>query len=87
MTVLLPAYNEADNLAELFRRVAAVLERAGVTYEIVVVDDGSTDGTRELMQRAARAPRSAHIRLRRNAGQVGRARRRAWRTCGASTSC
>ena len=51
VSVLMPAYNEADNLAELVPQVAAVLDRAGESYEIVVVDDGSTDGTRGVMQR------------------------------------
>src|SRR5262245_34027663 len=45
VSVLMPAYNEADNLVELVPQVAAVLDRVGESYEIVVVDDGSTDGT------------------------------------------
>ena len=45
MSVVLPAYNEADNLAELIPETTAALRDAGLTYEVVVVDDGSTDGT------------------------------------------
>ena len=53
---------------ELVPQVAAVLDRAGESYEIVVVDDGSTDGTRGVMQ-GLRSPTVRYIRLRRNAGK------------------
>ena len=68
VTVLLPAYNERDNLEELLPETRAVLEQAGLTYEIVVVDDGSTDGTRELMRKWS-SPGLVSIRFRRNAGK------------------
>ena len=45
LSVVLPALNEADNLALMVRRVATVLDGLGITGEIIVVDDGSTDGT------------------------------------------
>jgi dolichol-phosphate mannosyltransferase len=68
VSVLMPAYNEAENLAELVPQVAAVLDRTGESYEIVVVDDGSTDGTRTVMQ-GLRSATVRYIRLRRNAGK------------------
>jgi dolichol-phosphate mannosyltransferase len=68
VSVLMPAYNEAENLVELVPQVAAVLDRAGESYEIVVVDDGSTDGTRSAMQ-PLRSANVRYIRLRRNAGK------------------
>jgi glycosyltransferase involved in cell wall biosynthesis len=68
VSVLLPAFNERENLAELLPETRAVLEQAGLTHEIIVVDDGSTDGTRELMRECA-LPGLVSIRLRRNAGK------------------
>lgn len=45
MSVVVPAYNEEGNVAELHRRLAAVLDGLGLSYEIILVDDGSTDGS------------------------------------------
>lgn len=49
LSVLICAYNEVENIPTLFERVYAVLEGLGCTYEIVIVNDGSTDGTTELL--------------------------------------
>lgn len=68
LSVLLPAYDEADNLPEVVPAVVAALEGTGRTWEIVVVDDGSTDGTRSVM-RDLRSPNVRYIRLRRNSGK------------------
>lgn len=43
VSVVVPAYREADNLPELLRRLAATLQ--GTAYEVIVVDDGSPDAT------------------------------------------
>lgn len=68
LSVLLPAYNEADNLVELVPEIHKVLEAHGISHEIVVVDDGSTDGTRTVMD-GLRSDAVRSIRLRRNAGK------------------
>ena len=68
VSVVLPAYNERENLAELLPETRTVLEQTGLTHEIIVVDDGSTDGTRELM-RECPIPGLVSIRFRRNAGK------------------
>jgi glycosyltransferase involved in cell wall biosynthesis len=68
VSVVLPAFNERDNLAELVPEATAALRVAGVTFEVVVVDDGSTDGTADLMRELA-GPEVISVRLRRNAGK------------------
>jgi glycosyltransferase involved in cell wall biosynthesis len=68
VSVVLPAYNEADNLVELIPETTRALRDAGTTFEIIVVDDGSTDRTREVM-RELRAADVVSLRLRRNAGK------------------
>jgi glycosyltransferase involved in cell wall biosynthesis len=68
VSVVLPAYNEADNLVELIPEIAGALRDAGTTYEVIVVDDGSTDRTREVM-RKLRSAEVISLRLRRNAGK------------------
>jgi glycosyltransferase involved in cell wall biosynthesis len=47
VTVILPAFNEEQSVAAQVRAVRRVLDDAALTYQIVVVDDASTDGTRE----------------------------------------
>jgi glycosyltransferase involved in cell wall biosynthesis len=50
VSVVMPAYNEIDTIEEIIRRVLAVPLR----IELIVVDDGSTDGTRDLLQKLQR---------------------------------
>ena len=45
ISVVIPAYNEAERLPATLRRVREYLDAAGEEYEVIVVDDGSTDGT------------------------------------------
>jgi polyisoprenyl-phosphate glycosyltransferase len=50
VTVVLPCYNERDHVELEIKRIRAALEAAGLTYELLCIDDGSTDGTREVLQ-------------------------------------
>jgi len=68
VSVVIPAYNECPNLAELVPETVKAMEQAAVTYEVLVVDDGSTDGTSDLM-RELRGNNVRCLRLRRNSGK------------------
>lgn len=71
LSVVIPVLNEVENVADLHRELTASLERFGRPYEIVIVDDGSTDGTAErLLEIAVRDARVRVLRLRRNFGQT-----------------
>ncbi|HEX7120824.1 MAG TPA: glycosyltransferase family 2 protein [Gemmatimonadaceae bacterium] len=63
VSVIIPAFNEAEHVADQVRAVEAVLAASGWEYEIIVVDDGSTDGTAEAAAvtgvRVVRRPHNA----------------------------
>ena len=53
LSVLVPAYDEAENMPELFAELAATFAKHELCAEVVLVDDGSSDGTAEMARRAA----------------------------------
>jgi undecaprenyl-phosphate 4-deoxy-4-formamido-L-arabinose transferase len=70
VSVVVPAYNEEQNLGELYRRLRGVLDRIEGSSEMIFVDDGSTDGTRALLEGLAEQdPSLILVELARNAGQ------------------
>src|SRR5919197_214495 len=70
LSVVVTAYNEAENLEELYRRTTGALEQAGYEFELVFVEDGSTDETfAELEWLHAWDARLRAVRLKRNFGQ------------------
>ena len=64
----MPGYNEEANVERAVRRAATALEKSGVDFEILVVDDGSTDRTGEIAERLA--AENARIRVLRNERNV-----------------
>ena len=71
ISVVVPFYNEAANVEALHAELTAVLRDLGRSYELILVDDGSTDGTYDAL--AALHARDSHvavIRFRRNFGQT-----------------
>jgi glycosyltransferase involved in cell wall biosynthesis len=71
VSVVVPVYNEVDNVQGLHAELTAALERTGRPFEIVAVDDGSTDGSWEALKAIhQRDPRLRAVRFRRNFGQT-----------------
>ncbi|MFO0951595.1 MAG: glycosyltransferase family 2 protein [Isosphaeraceae bacterium] len=72
LSVLVPIYNEVDNIVPLHQELDAVLGGSGLTYELIFVDDGSTDGSVAKLEEI-RSKDPGHVRvalLRRNCGQT-----------------
>jgi glycosyltransferase involved in cell wall biosynthesis len=67
LSVVIPVKNERENVRPLVERVTAALR--GYSWELILVDDGSTDGTDAELIAAATDPRIKVVRLRRNFGQ------------------
>jgi glycosyltransferase involved in cell wall biosynthesis len=71
LSLVIPVYNEAENLRPLYQRIREVLAVTGWTYELIIVDDGSTDGSAELLASLhAEDARLKVLGLRRNFGQT-----------------
>ncbi len=60
LSVIAPIYNELDNIPELYRRVREVMEAEKINWELVLVDDGSSDGSTEAIQKLGREDK--HVR-------------------------
>ncbi len=72
LTIIVPAYNEAGNLAIVVEQIARLAAATLETYEILIVDDGSTDGTAAVAESlAARLPALRVVRHGRNQGSGG----------------
>lgn len=71
LSVVIPICNESPNIDELYRELTETLEGWGGSYEVIAVDDGSTDNSFDrLVDWQRRDPRWRIIRLRRNFGQT-----------------
>ena len=71
LSVVIPVYNEEENVEPLFREIKGILASLGKSYEIIAVDDGSKDGTFPMLSRLHCAESSLKVvRLKRNFGQT-----------------
>jgi glycosyltransferase involved in cell wall biosynthesis len=71
ISVVIPFFNEQDNIEPLLKSLVAVMNRLGCQYEIVCVDDGSSDATFDHIQAiAGETPGMLAVRLARNFGQT-----------------
>lgn len=71
LSIVIPVYNEEENLPVLWPELRAVLEALGLSFEVIFVDDGSRDRSAEII-RALREgdPRVRLVRLKTNAGET-----------------
>ena len=71
ISVVVPLFNEEENVTELYRRVKSVMESIGKEYEAIYVDDGSTDATFSLLEEIRAGDKNVVvISFRRNFGQT-----------------
>ncbi|NWR47982.1 DPM1 mannosyltransferase, partial [Regulus satrapa] len=71
LSVLLPTYNERDNLPIAVWLLARTFQRSGIDFEIIIIDDGSPDGTQEVAQQLEKIYGSDKILLRPRAKKLG----------------
>lgn len=71
ISVVVPLKNEVESLTQLVRQIAQTMQGQGYSYEIIAVDDGSQDGTTDLLKQLAQDRTDlAAVILRRNYGQT-----------------
>src|SRR5581483_1881205 len=70
-SIVVPFHNEEENVTALYDRLKQVMEQVGDSFELVFVDDGSSDRTYKLLEEiAAVDSRVLVVKLRRNFGQT-----------------
>lgn len=70
LSIVIPSYNEAESLPELVEWIERVLDQNRMDYEVIVVDDGSSDGSWNVIEKIARGNTSVKgIKFRRNYGK------------------
>ncbi len=68
-SIVAPIYNELENIPELYPRIRDVMDQIGESWELVLVDDGSTDGSTDVMRKLAENdPRIRPVIFARNFG-------------------
>ncbi len=71
LSIVIPVYNEKESVGHLYDRLNNVLSKLKITYEVILIDDGSTDGTyAELIRIHKKNSSYKIIRFRRNFGQT-----------------
>ncbi|MFP5223824.1 MAG: glycosyltransferase family 2 protein [Acidobacteriota bacterium] len=71
LSIIIPVYNEEDNVLPLHQKITEALDSMGQPYEVIIVDDGSTDNTAQRLKELAKSDnRLKVIHLRRNFGQT-----------------
>ena len=71
LSVVVPVYNEEESLPHLVQQLLEALRPSGERFELVLVNDGSSDGSASVLQRlSAEVPELVAVLLRKNYGQT-----------------
>ncbi|MCX8124635.1 MAG: glycosyltransferase family 2 protein, partial [Spirochaetes bacterium] len=71
LSIVLPVYNEEENILPQYEHIVDAMKKTKYTYEIVFVDDGSTDNSFALLEQIAKKDKRVHVvQFRRNFGQT-----------------
>ena len=71
ISIVVPFYNEEDNIEELYEQLTRVLGVLGASYELIFIDDGSTDRSHDILLKLFASDKTVKvIRLRKNFGQT-----------------
>jgi glycosyltransferase involved in cell wall biosynthesis len=70
LSIIIPVLNESESLRELSAEIAQTCQRNNIDYEVIFVDDGSTDGSWRVIQELSDDERISGIRFRRNFGKA-----------------
>lgn len=71
ISIVVPLYNEEENIVELYNALKSVMDEEGKDYELLFVDDGSTDRTSELLEQIEQKdPKVRVLQFRRNFGKA-----------------
>ena len=71
LSLVIPVYNEVESLQPLVEEISAALDGQPLTYEVLFIDDGSSDGSYELIEELKQQyPQIGAVRFRRNFGQT-----------------
>ncbi len=69
IALVIPVYNEKENLPTLMQRLTSVMQNLGKSYEIIFIDDGSRDNSLEILKEFSQKPSVKIVELTRNYGQ------------------
>ena len=69
VTIIIPAYNEADNINPVFDKLEEVFQTLNYDWDVIFVDDGSTDETLEVLIKLSQKSNLKYISLSRNFGK------------------
>jgi glycosyltransferase involved in cell wall biosynthesis len=67
LSIVIPVFNEAESISQLYKELVAVCNQEGYDYEIIIVDDGSDDNIGKIVKQLNPV---TYVRLRRNFGQT-----------------
>jgi len=68
VSIIVPTYNERDNVEELIKRIHNSMENIGQKYEVIIVDDNSPDGTADKAEELSKTYR---VKVLRRPGKLG----------------